>query len=163
VRGVFNSLFVVMPAKAGIQESRTVACPGPALAQGDKRDRAVGILWRRISCAAPFRFSCPPLLPPDSTLSGGGRYVVSIAIPHPASEEIRVMITSQILFEFFGRLAPTRYPHRLEDRPESALRRLQSTVRRRLRQHPPPPLSAHLCRDIGIDPPPKSQERPWPW
>ncbi len=83
--------------------------------------------------------------------------------PTPVSEEIPVMITSQLLFEFFGRLAPTRYPHRPEDRPESALRRLQSRVSRRLRQHPPPPLSAHLCRDIGIDPPPKSQERPWPW
>jgi hypothetical protein len=83
--------------------------------------------------------------------------------PIPVSEGIPVMITSQILFEFFGRLAPTRYPHRPEDRPESVTRRLQSALSRHLRQHSPPPLSAHLCRDIGIDPPPKPQERPWPW
>jgi hypothetical protein len=73
------------------------------------------------------------------------------------------MITSHLLFEFFGRLGPTRYPHLPEDRPESVLRRLQSALSRRLRQHSPPPLSDHLCRDIGIDPLPKSPERPWPW
>ncbi len=74
------------------------------------------------------------------------------------------MIASQLLFELFGRLAPRRWPHRLEDRPETLVRRLGSAVRRRLRQHSPPPyFSKHLCRDIGIEPPPKQQERPWPW
>ena len=73
------------------------------------------------------------------------------------------MIASQLLFEFFGRLAPRRWPHRLEDRSETLLRRLGSAASRRLRQHSPPPLSEHLCRDIGIEPPPKQQERPWPW
>ncbi|HUL09764.1 MAG TPA: hypothetical protein VLV76_25765 [Candidatus Acidoferrum sp.] len=74
------------------------------------------------------------------------------------------MIASQLLFEFIGRLAPTRYPHRPEEQPETLLRRLQSAVGRRLRQHSPPPYSsAYLCRDIGIEPPPKAQEWPWPW
>ena len=73
------------------------------------------------------------------------------------------MIGSHLLFEFFGRLAPSRYPHRPEDRPQSALHRLRSAIGVRLRQHSPPPyFSAHLCRDIGIDPPPKRQEWPWP-
>jgi hypothetical protein len=102
--------------------------------------------------------------PPDSTLSGGGCYIVSIVIPHPVSEGTLVMIASQLLFEFFGRLAPSRYPHRPEDRPESVLRRLRSVLGRRSRQHSPPPyFSAHLCRDIGIEPPPKRSELPWPW
>ena len=74
------------------------------------------------------------------------------------------MIASQLLFEFFGRLAPSRYPHRPEDRPQSVLHRLRTAVGRRLRQHSPPPyLNEHLCRDIGIDPPPKRQELLWPW
>ncbi len=73
------------------------------------------------------------------------------------------MIASQLLFEIFGRLAPRRWPPRLEDRPETLLRRLASAASRRLRQHSPPPLSEHLCRDIGIEPPPKQQEPPWPW
>jgi len=72
------------------------------------------------------------------------------------------MIASHLLFEVFGRLAPNRCPHRPEDRPQSALRRLWSAVGL-VRQHSPPPyFSAHLCRDIGIDPPPKRQEWPWP-
>ena len=70
------------------------------------------------------------------------------------------MITSQLLFEFFGRLAPTRYPHR----PESVLRLLRSVLGRGWRQHSAPPyFSEHLCRDIGIEPPPQRQEPPWPW
>jgi hypothetical protein len=74
------------------------------------------------------------------------------------------MIASHLLFEFFGRLAPRRCPHGPEDRPETLLRRLRSTVSRHLRQHSPPPcLSKHLCRDIGIEPPPERPERPWPW
>ena len=74
------------------------------------------------------------------------------------------MIASQLLFEFFGRLAPRQWPHRMEDQPESLLRRLRSAVGRRWRQHSPPPcLSAHLCRDIGIEPPSKQQAQPWPW
>ena len=74
------------------------------------------------------------------------------------------MIASQLLFEFIGRLAPDRYPHRLEGPSETLLRRLQSAIGRRRRQHSPPPFfSAHLCRDIGIEPPPKGQEWPWPW
>jgi hypothetical protein len=33
-----------------------------------------------------------------------------------------------------------------------------------LRQHPPPPyFDEHLCRDIGIEPPPKAEQWPWPW
>jgi len=71
------------------------------------------------------------------------------------------MIASQLLFEFFGRLAPGRYPHRPEERPEPLLRRLRSAVSRGRRQHSPPPyFSDHLCRDIGIEPPPKRPERP---
>jgi hypothetical protein len=73
------------------------------------------------------------------------------------------MIASQLLFEFIGRLAPSRYPHRPEEQPEPLLHRLKSAVGRRLRQHSPPPFSEHLCRDIGIEPPPKAQEWPWPW
>ncbi len=81
-----------------------------------------------------------------------------------ANEGIRVMFASQLLFEFFGRLAPARYPDRPEDRPDSLRRRLWSAVSRRLRQHSPPPdLSDHLCRDIGIEPPPKRKEEFWPW
>jgi hypothetical protein len=85
-------------------------------------------------------------------------------IPHPASEGTPVMIASQLLFEFIGRLAPARYPDRPEDRADNLLRRLRSAVSRRLRQHSPPPyLSDHLCRDIGIEPPPKREEPFWPW
>ena len=74
------------------------------------------------------------------------------------------MLASQLLFEFLGRLAPVRYPIRPEDQPDSLARRLWSTVDRSLRQHSPPPyFSDHLCRDIGIDPPPKREEYPWPW
>jgi hypothetical protein len=74
------------------------------------------------------------------------------------------MIASQLLFEFFGRLTPARYPLRPEERPETLLRRLRSALGRRLRQHPPPPyFSDHLCRDIGIERPLKRQEWPWPW
>jgi hypothetical protein len=74
------------------------------------------------------------------------------------------MITSQLLFEFLGRLAPTRYPHRPEDRPESVLRLLRSVLGRHSRRHSAPPyFSDHLCRDIGIQPPPKRREPPWPW
>ncbi|MGH8248500.1 MAG: hypothetical protein ACREUU_18945, partial [Gammaproteobacteria bacterium] len=71
--------------------------------------------------------------------------------PEPsANEGTRVMFASQLLFEFFGRLAPQRWPRRLEDRPDGLRRRLWSAVSRRLRQHSPPPyLSDHLCRDIG--------------
>ena len=73
------------------------------------------------------------------------------------------MITSQLLFEFIGRLAPSRYPHHPEEQPDTVLRRLRSIVGRRRHDHPPPPyFNAHLCRDIGIEPPPKSQEWPWP-
>jgi hypothetical protein len=33
-----------------------------------------------------------------------------------------------------------------------------------LRQYPPPPyFDEHLCRDIGIEPPPKAEQWPWPW
>jgi hypothetical protein len=74
------------------------------------------------------------------------------------------MIASHLLFEFFGRLAPRRWPHRPEDQAESMLRRLRSAVGRRRRQHSPPPyFSDHLCRDIGIEAPPRRPERPWPW
>jgi drug/metabolite transporter (DMT)-like permease len=48
-------------------------------------------------------------------------------------------------------------------RPETLLRRLQSAVGRSLRRHPPPPYSdERLCRDIGIEPPPKPPAWPWP-
>ena len=74
------------------------------------------------------------------------------------------MIASQLLFEFIGRLAPSRYPHRPEAQPETLFRRLQSALDRRRRHHPPPPyFSGHLCRDIGLEPPPKQAEWPWPW
>ncbi|HUL06869.1 MAG TPA: hypothetical protein VLV76_11090 [Candidatus Acidoferrum sp.] len=74
------------------------------------------------------------------------------------------MIASQLLFEFLGRLAPQRWPLRPEDRPETWLSRLGTAVSRRRRQHSPPPyFSDHLCRDIGIEPPPKWPEAPWPW
>jgi drug/metabolite transporter (DMT)-like permease len=44
---------------------------------------------------------------------------------------------------------------------ETQLHRLLSAVG--LRQHPPPPFAdEHLCRDIGIEPPPKAPEWPWP-
>jgi len=73
------------------------------------------------------------------------------------------MMTSQLLFEFIGRLAPSRYPHHPEEQPDTLLRRLRSFVGRRWREHPPPPyFSEHLCRDIGIQPPPRTQEWPWP-
>ena len=76
----------------------------------------------------------------------------------------RIMFASQLLFEFFGRLAPARYPARPEDRPDSLRRRLWSAVSRRLRQHSPPPyFSVHLCRDIGIERPLKREEWPWRW
>jgi drug/metabolite transporter (DMT)-like permease len=78
-------------------------------------------------------------------LASTDRHVVSIADPRPD-----------------GRLAPSRHPHRLEEQPETLLRRLLSAVG--LRQHAPPPdLSDRLCRDIGIEPPPKPPPRPWPW
>jgi hypothetical protein len=33
-----------------------------------------------------------------------------------------------------------------------------------LRQYPPPPyFNERLCRDIGIEPPPKTEQWPWPW
>ena len=74
------------------------------------------------------------------------------------------MIASQLLFEFIGRLAPSQYPHRPEEQPETLLHRLRLSIGGRLRQHPQPPyFSAHLCRDIGIDPPPRTQAWPWPW
>ena len=44
---------------------------------------------------------------------------------------------------------------------ETWLRRLLSVIG--LRRHPPPPFSdAHLCRDLGIEPPPKAPQWPWP-
>jgi hypothetical protein len=85
-------------------------------------------------------------------------------IPTPASQGTPVMIASQLLFEFIVRLAPARYPDRPEERADSLLRRLWSAVSRRLRQHSPPPyFSDHLCRDIGIERPPKQEEWPWRW
>lgn len=75
------------------------------------------------------------------------------------------MMNSQLLFmsEYAGRFDPRRSPWP-EAPPESFLRRLIVRIGRRLRQHPPPPyLSDHLCRDIGIEPMPKPQELFWPW
>jgi len=44
------------------------------------------------------------------------------------------------------------------------LRRLLSAVGRRLRGYGPPPYAdKHLCRDIGIEQPPKEELWPWPW
>jgi hypothetical protein len=60
-----------------------------------------------------------------------------------------------------SRPAPRRQPHRLV-RAATLLRRLLSAVG--LRQHPPPPyFNERLCRDIGIEPPPKAEQWPWPW
>jgi hypothetical protein len=60
-----------------------------------------------------------------------------------------------------ARPAPRRHPHRLA-RAAMLLRRLLSAVG--LRQHPPPPYdNERLCRDIGIEPPPKGPAWPWPW
>ena len=73
------------------------------------------------------------------------------------------MIASQFLFmaEYFGRLQPRWRSLRARSAP--TLRRLQAVLRQ-LRQHPPlPPLSTHLYRDIGIEPPPKGEERYWYW
>ncbi len=75
------------------------------------------------------------------------------------------MMNSQLLFtsEYAGRFDPPRA--RSPEAPsESVLRRLIVRIGRRLRRHSPPPyLSDHLCRDIGIEPMPKSQELFWPW
>ena len=57
--------------------------------------------------------------------------------------------------------APGGPPHRREAQPETLLRRLLSAVG--LRQYgAPPDYSDRLCRDIGIEPPPKAPEWPWP-
>jgi len=57
--------------------------------------------------------------------------------------------------------APGCSPHRPEEQPETLLRRLRSAVGPP--QHPPPPYAnEHLCRDIGIEPPPKPPSWPWP-
>ena len=65
-----------------------------------------------------------------------------------------------------GRPVPGRVPQRREASPRTVtlLRRLLSAVRRRLRWYPPPPYGdARLCRDIGIEPPPREEHWPWPW
>jgi hypothetical protein len=60
-----------------------------------------------------------------------------------------------------SRPARHRRPHRLA-RAAALLRRLLSAAG--LRQHPAPPYAnEHLCRDIGIKPPPKPPLWPWPW
>jgi len=60
-----------------------------------------------------------------------------------------------------SRPAPRRQPHRLA-RAAALLRRLLFAAG--LRQHPPPPyFNERLCRDIGIEPPPKAEQWPWPW
>ena len=57
--------------------------------------------------------------------------------------------------------APGGPPHRREAQPETLLRRLLSAVG--LRQYgAPPDYSDRLCRDIGIEPPPKAPEWPLP-
>jgi hypothetical protein len=74
------------------------------------------------------------------------------------------MMNSQLLFmsEYAARIDPRR--SRSPEAPsESVLRRLIVRIGRRLRPNPPPYLSAHLCRDIGIEPMPKSRELFWPW
>jgi hypothetical protein len=75
------------------------------------------------------------------------------------------MMNSQLLFmsEYAARLES---PHaRSAQAPsQSALRRLIVRIGRRLRPHSPPPyLSDHLCRDIGIEPMQKEPEVFWPW
>jgi len=51
-----------------------------------------------------------------------------------------------------------------EARPVPLLRRLLSTIRRRLWGHGSPPYAdKHLCRDIGIEQPPREELWPWPW
>jgi hypothetical protein len=75
------------------------------------------------------------------------------------------MMNSQLLFmsEYAGRFEPQRAP--LPELPsESLLRRLIVRIGRRLLpQTPPPYLSDHLCRDIGIEPMRKDPEVFWPW
>jgi hypothetical protein len=74
------------------------------------------------------------------------------------------MMNSQLLFmsEYAARIEPAR--SRSPEAPsESFLRRLIVRIGRRLRPNPPPYLSAHLCRDIGIEPMPERQEVLWPW
>jgi hypothetical protein len=72
------------------------------------------------------------------------------------------MIASPLLFmaEYLGRFGT---------RPRTKATALTvrdglSAVGRVFKQNPPPPyLSDHLCRDIGLEPPPKRQEWFWPW
>ena len=76
------------------------------------------------------------------------------------------MMNAQLLFmsEYARRLEPRLLPVE-EVSPDSRLRRLIVRMGRRLRWHAPLPndLSEHLCRDIGIDVPPKQPEVFWPW
>jgi len=68
------------------------------------------------------------------------------------------MIASQLLSiaEFCRRLDARRLL-------QSPLRRLLGAVGRLQRRHRRLPyLNEHLCRDIGIEPPPKPREQIWP-
>src|SRR5262245_32979810 len=80
-------------------------------------------------------------------------------------EGVAPMMNSQLLFlsEYAGGLEPRHVPLP-EASSASVLRRLIVRMTRRLRPHPPPPyFSAHLCRDIGIEPMPQKPEVFWPW
>jgi hypothetical protein len=69
------------------------------------------------------------------------------------------MISSHPLFDSIDAL--TRAAVRPMPSAPSFLGLLRACARR-LRPRPPlPPLSAHLCRDIGIEPPPRLQDEVW--
>jgi len=55
---------------------------------------------------------------------------------------------------------PVHSPHRVDAPPKTPLRRLQSAIGR---GHSAPPDDRHMCRDIGIEPPPREPAWPWPW
>jgi hypothetical protein len=74
------------------------------------------------------------------------------------------MIASPLLFmaEYLGRFDPRR-----RQRTKGTVLTVRdglAAVGRVFKQNPPPPyLSDHLCRDIGLEPTPKRQDWFWPW
>ena len=79
-------------------------------------------------------------------------------------EPIGLNLVAGVAAVFAGiALASTERAAGAASRPETLLCRLQSALRRR-RPHPPPPYDdARMCRDIGIEPPPKHPLWPWPF